>query len=335
MRAQMDNDVRIGLLGCGVVGGGVAQALVTNRAPIERACEARLLLHRIAVRNLSLPRNTFVDTTRLCTDWRKVCTDPEVDIVIEVMGGLQPAYEAVLAALTHGKHVVTANKQLIALYGDELREKARVLGLQLHYEASVLGGIPALHTLQTYFAANRIRKLRGIVNGTCNYILTQMWKTDQAFEDALHDAQVLGYAEADPAMDVDGFDAYYKLQILTRCLLGVEVDWAAVPRVGIRDITPGEITRAKEADRKWKHLVCLELDNEGQPIRASVGPTALSADDPLYFVDGVQNALCVEGDLVGQVVLMGPGAGSLATASAVVEDVVKMTRRTKAHLAVV
>jgi homoserine dehydrogenase len=319
--------VRVGLLGCGVVGGGVVEALARNRDRIVETSGAALEVRRIAVRDLRKARNLYVDRDLLCDDWAAVCADPAIDVVVEAMGGLHPARDAIVQAIDCGKSVVTANKQLLALYGPELEQRAAARGVSLYYEASVLGGIPAVHTLQTYFAANRVRRLRGIVNGTCNFVLTRMEEAGVTLHEALAEAQRLGYAEADPSQDIDGDDALYKLQILTRALAGQGLDLAAIPKQGIRSITLADVQKATSAGRRWKHVVEVSFDDKGRPVSASVGPVALTADDPLYRVGGVQNALAIEGDLVGEVTLMGPGAGALATASAIVEDLVKWLTR--------
>jgi homoserine dehydrogenase len=241
----MSARLRLGLLGCGVVGGGVVEGLHQNGAYIASRVGVELAISRIAVRDLARPRTPHVRREWLTGDWRAVCEAPDVDVVIEVMGGIDPALEAVRTALLRGKHVVTANKQLLALHGEELHAIARQTGRRLLYEASVLGGIPAIHNIETYFQANRVKRLRGILNGTCNYILTRMEADCLPFREALAEAQALGYAEADPTMDVDAWDATYKLQILASLAFGQRLPVETIAREGIRRITLAEVLAAK------------------------------------------------------------------------------------------
>ncbi|TDY50063.1 homoserine dehydrogenase [Alicyclobacillus sacchari] len=341
----MANKVRLGLVGCGVVGSGVLRVLADRQGAWDGA---QLEATHIAVRHLERPRPDFVPRHLLTDDWRIVCEADDVDIVIEVMGGIDVAHDVVRHALENGKSVVTANKALMALHGEELRDLASKRGLFLRHEASVLGGIPVLHTLHTYFDLNRVQSLRGIVNGTCNYILTQMHATGAAFASALQEAQALGYAEPDPAADVEGLDAYYKLQILlqalrvdtrllaTECVAdgqspnemarnGVPTAVLTKPRAGISAITAAQMEAAKASGAKVKHVASAVWGDDGI-VRCEVGPQVLQPDDPLYFVDGVNNAIAITGDVVGTITLIGPGAGALPTASAVLEDVLQMVR---------
>ncbi|WP_067931832.1 homoserine dehydrogenase [Alicyclobacillus kakegawensis] len=317
----------IGLLGCGVVGGGVVEALDRNQDKIYERAGRRAAIERIAVRDVTKPRSVRLAPELLCDDWRSVVAHPGTDVVVEAMGGVEPARVALLTALAAGKPVVTANKQLLALHGPELLATARANGATLHYEASVLAGIPAIHTLQTYFQANRVRRLRGIVNGTSNFILTRM-DTGASFSAALAEAQALGYAEADPSQDVDGDDALYKLQILIWTLCGATLPETAIVKRGIRGLTERDVQRAAAQGKRWKLVAEAVFDAAGTPVSAAVEPLAVPPEDPLFHVGGVTNALTVEGDLVGEVTLMGPGAGALATASAIVEDLVKCLRTT-------
>ncbi len=324
-QAKTQGIVRIGLLGCGVVGGGVVEALAKHRDRIEEACGAKIEITYIAVKDMHRARNPYVPTELLCDDWDAVCRADDVDVVIEAMGGQVAAKSALLAALNHGKHVVTANKELLAEHGLSLVDAASEKGLQLQCEASVLGGIPAIHNLTSYFRANRIRKIRGIVNGTCNYILTQMYSRGIGLTEALAEAQALGYAEPDPAFDVEGRDPYFKLRILATEVAGAWSDevMQSAPK-GILEVTEQDIAAAKQAGAKVKHVVSAEWDANGNLLQAAVAPVWVTADDPLYGVDGVQNALCITGDIVGDILLVGPGAGALPTASAILEDLVKV-----------
>lgn len=317
---------RVGLLGCGVVGSGVVAALHQNRDWLAARCGVRFEIQHIVVRDIHRSRGALVQRDLLTTDWRSVCEDPDIDIVMEAMGGVHPALEAIQTALGHGKHVVTANKEVLATRGEALLQLAAAQGRSLLFEASVLAGIPVLHALQTYFVANRVTSVRGIVNGTSNYILTQMARDGQSFLSALAAAQEAGYAEADPTYDVDGFDAAFKLQILTRCALHAQLDVDQIQRVGIGHVTDVDMQLAQVLRCKLKHVAQAAWSNG--VVEAAVGPVVLTPDDPLYSIDGVQNALSVHADLVGQVLFAGPGAGGLPTASAMVEDLVQLVAST-------
>lgn len=320
----MIRTLRIGMLGCGVVGGGVVEALHLNANHIEAQFGFRFELVRVVVRDFARLRTQHFRLEWLESDWRRVTEADDIDIVIEAMGGLTPAYEAIASALRHGKHVVTANKELLATVGEELYLIAKEYRQQLLFEASVLGGIPALHALQTYFAANRVTRLRGIMNGTTNYILTRMGEANLGFAQALAEAQDAGYAEADPTSDVEGFDAQYKLQILIRQAFAADVNGAQIEKKGISGIEAADLVMARRLGYKLKLIAEAALDDADGKLAASVRPVLLGPKDSLYHVDGVQNALCVTGNLVGDLVFMGPGAGAFPTASAVVEDLVKV-----------
>ncbi|WP_233096048.1 homoserine dehydrogenase [Alicyclobacillus sp. SO9] len=317
--------IRIGLLGCGVVGTGVVRVLQQNRERIEAVFGRPVEIEKIAVADLTRPRMSFVPVAKLCDDWKRVCTDDNIDVIIEVMGGQTAAKDAVSVALQHGKHVVTANKELLSTQGGALYELARSRNVRLECEASVLGGIPALHTLETYFRVNQIRKLRGIVNGTSNYILTKMHADGTEFAEALAEAQELGYAEPDATMDIEGLDASFKLQILAKYVSKTVTiaEFKAQPS-GISQVTQQDIQQALAQGKRIKHVVSAEFAADGCITSMHVGPQLLSSDDVLYHVNGVQNALELSGDIVGDILLSGPGAGALPTASAIVEDLAKV-----------
>lgn len=320
----MIKTLRIGMLGCGVVGGGVVEALHLNANHMEAQFGFRFELVRVVVRDFTRLRTQHFLSEWLESDWRRVTEADDIDIVIEAIGGITPAYEAIVSALRHGKHVVTANKELLATFGDELFQVAKQCNRQLLFEASVLGGIPALHALQTYFAANRVTRLRGIMNGTTNYILTRMGEEDLGFAQALAEAQAAGYAEADPTADVEGFDARYKLQILIRQAFAADVDTVEIEMKGISGVEAADLVMARELGCKLKLVAEAALDPCDGKLAVAVRPVLLGNKDALYHVDDVQNALCVTGNLVGDLVFMGPGAGAFPTASAVVEDLVKI-----------
>ncbi|EPZ49185.1 homoserine dehydrogenase [Alicyclobacillus acidoterrestris] len=329
----MDN-INIGLLGCGVVGTGILRVLADKRDILQKERGLSIGVRGIVVRDLNRCRDDIVDATKLHTDWMHVCADDDIDVVVEVMGGTDSARAAVLYALRHGKSVVTANKELMAKYGDEIRHVAREYGQYVRFEASVLAGIPVVHTLETYFHMSQIVRLRGIMNGTSNYILTRMHREGLAFADALRAAQSLGYAEANPDMDVDGIDAWCKLQILLDCI-GVPQDARVGTEVeGIRSVSQSDIRTAQTQNCKIKHVVSAQWDLESGLVNWHVGPESITLDDPLYAIDDVQNAICIDGDASGTITLSGPGAGALPTASAVLEDVLKIAQKLQVSLSV-
>ncbi|MFB5192134.1 homoserine dehydrogenase [Alicyclobacillus fastidiosus] len=317
----------IGLLGCGVVGTGILRVIDEKRALLANEHGLALDVRGIVVRDVHRTRDAVVDLDKLRTDWLSVCTDDEIDVVIEVMGGIDTARDAVLTALRNGKSVVTANKEMMAKHGQEIRQVARDHGAYIRFEASVLAGIPVVHTLETYFQLSEILRLRGIMNGTSNYILTRMHNEDLAFADALAFAQALGYAEADPAMDVDGVDAWCKLQILLDCIGVPQGARVGTDIEGIRGVSKASIAAAKRQHQKVKHVVCAEWDPQSGFVTWNVGPQVVSPEDPLYAIDDVQNAICIDGDVSGTITLSGPGAGALPTASGILEDVLKIARK--------
>lgn len=317
--------VRVGLLGCGVVGTGIVEVMQKKRAELLKRTGFDVRLERIAVCDVERNRHQAVDTDMLTNRPFDICTDAAIDLVIEVIGGTDTAREAVLAALSSGKPVVTANKELVARYGDELRRTALQNHVQFRYEASALAGVPVIHPLETYFTVNRIEGVRGIVNGTCNYVLTRMSDEGMELREALLEAQQLGYAEHDPSMDIDGQDARFKLDILldTFGFSKRKCVWRGSVQ-GIRHVSSADVQSAKVKGRKLKHVAQAVRDPDTNLVVCKIGVEALSQEDPLYSIDGVQNALNIRADIVGDITLVGPGAGALPTASAVLEDVIQI-----------
>ncbi len=317
---NQDQAIGVGLLGCGVVGGGVAELLLRNRDAYAHRVGKPVVLKAIAVRDPSrdrgLPPELFV------SDPAAVIDDPEIALIVEVMGGVSPARELIMRALELGKSVVTANKEVLAKHGREIFEAAQKGGGAVYFEAAVAGGIPLIMPLQRGLAANSLASVQGIINGTTNYILTRMAKEGSTFDDALADAQKLGYAEADPTSDVEGHDAAYKLSLLASLLFGEHVDTEAVPREGISGIMPQDLTYARELGYVVKLLGIAKRAGEG--LEARVHPTMIPVDHPLARIDGVTNAVTVHGDAVGEVTFSGPGAGRGPTASAVVGDLLNV-----------
>ncbi|RFP52116.1 MAG: homoserine dehydrogenase [Limnothrix sp. CACIAM 69d] len=311
---------KVGLLGLGTVGAGVAQILLdaTGRSPLLQSLE----LYRVGARSLDKPRPVEIPREQLTTDLQSIVTDPNVDIVVEVIGGLEPARSLMLEAIRHGKHVVTANKAAIARFGPELFDAAKEAGVYLMLEAAVGGGIPIIQPLKQSLGGDRLNGITGIINGTTNYILSRMTAEGADFGDVLADAQRLGYAEADPTADVDGLDAADKIAILASLAFGGRIKREAVHTEGIRNITATDITYADKLGFAIKLLAIAR--RQGPAVSLRVHPTLVPHSHPLARVDGAFNAIFVEGQPIGQVMFFGPGAGSGPTASAVVSDVLNV-----------
>ena len=318
--------IRIGLLGVGTVGDAVARALVERRDVLSRAAGAHLIVQRAAVRSLSKPR--AVSPERLVTDPSAVVDADDVDVIVELLGGEEPSRSLIARGLSRGRPVVTANKRVVAWHGPQLFALAAANGAELRYEAAVGGGIPLIAPLTDDLAANRIVELKAIINGTCNYILTQM-ALGASLGDALTQAQALGYAEADPRDDVDAVDAADKLCILVRLAFGVPCTSGEIFREGIRGLDQRDLAFGRELGYGLKLLAIARRTPEagGARIEARVHPAFLPLEHPLARVDGPQNAVHVVGDLCGPVMFSGQGAGGDATASAVLADLVQVARR--------
>jgi len=321
-------ELRIGLLGCGTVGGAVVRLLRTNGAEIRRRTGVGLHLARVAVAHPEKSRGLVFDPGVLTGDAAEVVGDPQVDVIAEVMGGVEPARRLLLDAIERGKSVVTANKQLIARHGVELFGAAARAGVDLRLEASVGGGLPVIQPLKESLAANRVLEVAGILNGTTNYILTKMADEGWEFEEALQDAQRRGFAEADPTDDVDGHDAAAKLAILATIAFHTPVHADDVYREGIRRVSAQDIAFARELGFAVK-LLALAREQQGR-IEARVHPALLPLDHPLASIRNELNAVFVRGDFAGEVMTVGRGAGGEPTASAVVADLIDVARNHRA-----
>lgn len=310
--------VKIGILGLGTVGTGTVQILQDpiGRHHLLQSVEIR----RVGVRSIDKPRAVDLPAELVTTDLDSIVSDPEIDIIVEVMGGIEPARSLMLKAIEHGKHIVTANKALIAKFGDEIFTAANQAGVYVMLEAAVGGGIPVIQPLKQSLGVNRIQRITGIINGTTNYILTRMTVEGGEFADILADAQKLGYAEADPTADVDGLDAGDKIAILASLAFGGRIKRDDVYCQGIRKIGATDIAYADKLNFAIKLLAIAERVEDGA-VSVRVHPTFVPKDHPLATVNGVYNAILVEGEPLGQVMLFGPGAGAGATASAVVSDI--------------
>jgi len=314
--------INVGICGLGTVGGGTLALLKKNNAEISRRVGASIQVSHVATRSLNQEQARNIHHSGI--DPFAVADDPSVDILIETMGGFDPAFDIVKKALLNGKHVVTANKALVAERGNELFEIAEKKGVVLAFESSVAGGIPIIKALREGLAANKINWLAGIINGTGNFILTEMASSTCQFEDVLKEAQELGYAEADPTFDVEGIDAAHKLTIMSSIAFGIPLQFDKTYTEGISSITPEDIRYADELGYCIKHLGIALRTEQGIEIR--VHPTLLSKSRLLANVDGVGNAVLVHGDAVGATLYSGPGAGAEATASAVVADLIDIAR---------
>jgi homoserine dehydrogenase len=327
---------RIALIGCGTVGAGVAKLLLDHPERLTARAGRPLELCRIVVRDADKPRDSFIPARLVTTNLREVIDDPAIDVAVEVVGGVDWAKKAVLDLLAAGKHVVTANKALLAMHGAEIFDAGRRHGRAIAFEASVGGGIPIIGALCQGLAANQILSLQGILNGTCNYILTGMTEHGRSYADVLAEAQAKGYAEADPTLDVDGTDAAHKLAILAQIAFGVSLPVSAIRRRGIADIDVLDIRFAKELGYTIKLLAEAWLEpaarGVAQPatpqavgqLAMHVSPVMLRQTSPLALVRDAFNALFVVGDAVGSTLYYGRGAGQMPTASAVVADLIDM-----------
>ncbi|OQW33758.1 MAG: homoserine dehydrogenase [Nitrospira sp. SG-bin1] len=320
----MKSRIGVGIVGFGTVGTGVAKILLNNAALIGRRAGVPIDLVRVADVDIARDRGVALAPGILTTDVTQVLTDPNIDIVIELIGGYEAAKRVILDAIVAGKHVVTANKALLALHGEEIFDAATRNAVDLGFEASVGGGIPVIRALTEGLAGNRIESIYGIINGTSNYILSRMTHEGHSFKKVLQDAQRAGYAEADPTFDVAGIDSAHKLAILVNLAYGTPVNFKEIYTEGITDITPTDITYAKQFGYTIKLLGIAKLVDGA--IEARVHPTMLPAASPIAQVEDVYNAIQLVGDAVGDVVLYGRGAGSMPTGSAVVSDVIAIGR---------
>jgi len=315
--------VKVGLLGLGTVGGGVTRVLARNAGEISRRAGREIVITHAAARNLD---TTTANTAgmKLTGEALEVVDDPEVSIIVELMGGYEPARSLALRALANGKHVVTANKALIAKHGNEIFAAARATGMMVGFEAAVAGGIPIIKAIREGLAGNRIEWVAGIINGTANFILTEMRDKGRDFPQVLAEAQALGYAEADPTFDVEGIDAAHKLTILASIAFGIPLQFDQVYIEGISRISREDVAYAEEFGYRIKHLGIARREVRGAQLR--VHPTLIPQRQLLANVNGVMNAVLVKGDAVGQSLFYGAGAGAEPTASAVVADIIDVVR---------
>ncbi len=314
--------IGVGLLGCGVVGSAVARLLQENADAIAARCGARFELRKVAVKDAAKPRPGI--DKKLFASIDEVVASPEVEIVVELMGGEEEAFRAIRKAIAGKKHVVTANKLLLARRGEELFADAIAAGVEIGFEASVAGAVPVIRTLKEAVTSGSVRQLFGIINGTCNYILTNMKEGTVSFADALAEAQKLGYAEADPVFDVEGIDAAHKVAILASLAFGSPVDFDKVHVEGISRLAPADFEFARHFGRVIKLLATARRDADGLDVR--VHPVMVDASRPIASVNGVTNAVEIDVSDAGRLMLIGPGAGGNATASAVIANMGDIAR---------
>ncbi len=316
--------VKIGILGLGTVGSGTVNVLTRNSREISRRAGRDIEISRAADRDLDNPKNCDTSAIELSEDAFEIINDPDIQIVVELIGGTGVAKDLVMQAIENGKHVVTANKALIAMHGNELFELAQQKGVTIAFEAAVAGGIPIIKAMREGLAGNRIEWLAGIINGTGNFILTEMREKGRDFADVLAEAQALGYAEADPTFDIEGIDAAHKLTIMASIAFGIPLQFYKCYTEGISKISQEDVQNAAELGYRIKHLGIAKKTASGVELR--VHPTLIPQRRLIANVNGVMNAVVVKGDAVGPTLYYGAGAGSEATASAVVADIVDIVR---------
>ena len=315
--------IKVALLGLGTVGTGVYRTIESHQQYLQSVLGASVEVKAILIQDQAKSRSVDIDpSVFVTTDINAIFELPQLDVVIEMIGGLEPARGYIIEALSKGYHVITANKELMAYHGSELKNQAQLNGVKLTYEASVAGAIPIIRTLNQLLQVNQIRSIEGIINGTSNFILSRMREKQCSFEEALKDAQKAGYAEADPKNDIEGWDAFYKLMIISELVLEEQPDWSLVKREGIETVSGNDIQIANEFGLRIKLIASLKRFEKGWV--AKVEPVFIDSVHPLYKVEGVDNALSVETDVAGRLFFQGPGAGSLPTASAIIEDLVDL-----------
>jgi len=315
--------INIGLLGAGTVGSGVLKIFSEKKESFEKKLNTKINIKKILVKDENKERPSYFDNSILTTDPYEIINDKDIDIIVELIGGIEPAKTLILEAIKQGKHIITANKEVIAKYGEEIFNLASEKKVLVNIEGTVCGGIPIIQTIKRDLIANDISKLVGIVNGTTNYILTEMTYKKKSFEDTLKVAQELGYAEADPTSDIEAYDAVYKLSILAFLIFGQKIDVENIYREGITKIEAEDIAYADKLGYIIK-LLAIISQNDDKSYDLRIHPTMIEKEHPLASVNGVFNAVWLYGDSLGEFMLYGKGAGQLPTASAVVADILNV-----------
>ncbi|MEH7154649.1 homoserine dehydrogenase [Neobacillus drentensis] len=311
--------IKVAILGFGTVGEGVYKTIQSHEDELTGVLGKKVEVTAVLIKNKQKTRD-INEGVLITTDFAEILNLPQLDVVVEAIVGKEPTFTFLKQAIQRGCHIITANKEMFAYYGSELLELAENHNVSVGYEATVAGGIPVIQTLRQLLNVNRVRQVQGILNGTSNFILTEMREGKQSFAAALRLAQEKGYAEVDPTNDVEGFDAFYKTMILSRIAFGEEPKWHDVERKGITTITSELIEVTEKLGLRFKHIA--SISRIGYQINASVRPVLVGKFHPFYHVEGVENAVNVQSDIVGSITLQGPGAGMFPTASAVIEDLV-------------
>jgi homoserine dehydrogenase len=320
--------LKVAILGFGTVGEGAYRTISSHGEELAAVLGKKVEVAAVLIKNKQKKRDIAPEVL-LTTDFEEILQLPQVDIVVEAIVGKEPTFTYLKKAIQHGCHIISANKEMFAHHGSELMELAEQHNVSVGFEATVAGGIPVIQTLRQLLKINRVQQIQGILNGTSNFILTQMREKQQSFAESLLQAQQNGYAEVDPTNDVEGFDAFYKTMILSRIAFGEEPDWHGVERQGITAITSELIEAAGKLGLRFKHVA--SLTKVGEQIKASVQPVLVGDEHPFYHVEGVENAVNVYSDIVGRITLQGPGAGMFPTASAVIEDLVYVCQNPSAR----
>lgn len=319
--------IKVALLGFGTVGEGVYKTIQTHQDKLQATLGNKIEIVAVLIKN----KEKFRDIDKnilVTTDFEEILRLPQLDIVMEAIVGREPGFRYLKKAMRKGLHVITANKEMFAHHGGELLELAGEEGVSVAFEAAVAGGVPIIQTVDKLLNVNRIEKIEGILNGTSNFILTEMRDKQLTFDEALSIAQAKGYAEADPTNDVQGIDAFYKLMILSQLAFGSQPAWEVVEREGIAEISSDKIANAEQAGLRYKHVASI-CRNENGSLVGSVQPVLVPKNHSFYHVEGVENAIRVTADIVGCITLQGPGAGMFPTASAMVEDIVHIVQSAK------
>ncbi|USK51034.1 homoserine dehydrogenase [Bacillus sp. CMF12] len=315
--------ITIGLLGFGTVGKGVYETISKHQGRLQAIFGKEVKISAILVKNVS-KHSLRDDEVLLTDDFQDIIELPKLDVVIDAIVGREPGYTYLRQAISRGCHVITANKEMFAFHGSELARLAKENNVSLGFEATVGGGIPIIQTIKQLLNANKIERIEGILNGTSNFILTSMREESLSFEEALKIAQEKGYAEADPKNDIEGYDAFYKAVVLSELVFGKAPAQETSVREGITDITIEQIRMADSLGLKFKHVASIQREKDA--IRCTVKPVLTGEAHPLYRVEGVQNAVSIDADIVGNISLQGPGAGMFPTASAIIEDLIHVGR---------
>lgn len=321
----MMSTINVAILGFGTVGQGVCEAIDTHQDRLKEVLGKEVKVRAILIKDPTRERN-IESSIQVTTDFQDILDIPDLDVIFEAIVGEEPAYTYLTEAIEKGVHIVTANKAMFAKYGPGLLEKAQRNGVSVGFEATTAGGIPVIGSMRQLLKVNEIRQIQGILNGTSNFILSQMRKSGLSFDTALQIAQEKGYAEADPTNDIEGHDAFYKLLILSQTAFGKQPDWKNVQRKGISHLTPEWLQAAESFRLRFKHVGSLRR-NSFNHIKGEVEPILVHDTHPFYGVEDVENAISLKGSLVGRITLLGPGAGKLPTGSAMVEDFLSLIER--------